>query len=147
MVEPFEEVAFGMGVGQISDPVETPFGFHVIRREPIAEVAASHILVQWKGARATSAPLPATAATRTREEARTRAEEVRRQAVQEGADFAALARQVSDCPTAAKGGDLGRFGRGGVLKPIEDAAFGLEVGEVSGIVETEFGFHLVKRTQ
>lgn len=66
--------------------------------------------------------------------------------LQAGADFAELARAHSDCPSSAKGGDLGTFGRGMMVGPFEEAAFGLQVGQTSGVVETPFGYHLIKRT-
>merc|ERR1712151_807749 len=59
--------------------------------------------------------------------------------------FAALARTESDCSSAVKGGDVGRFKRGQRQKPFEDAAFALRIGEMSDIVETESGVHLILR--
>ena len=64
-----------------------------------------------------------------------------------GADFGELAIANSDCPSGSRGGDLGPFGRGMMVPEFEEAAFGLDVGEVSGPVETDFGYHLVQRTE
>jgi stage III sporulation protein SpoIIIAA len=63
-----------------------------------------------------------------------------------GEDFSVLAGQLSDCSSASQGGDLGVFGRGAMQKPFEDAAFSLRVGELSGIVDTDSGVHIVLRT-
>lgn len=65
--------------------------------------------------------------------------------VKNGEDFAKLAKEYSQDPASAvNGGDLGEFGRGVMLKEFEDAAFSLEVGEISQLVETEFGYHIIK---
>jgi NIMA-interacting peptidyl-prolyl cis-trans isomerase 1 len=61
--------------------------------------------------------------------------------------FAELAEEFSDCTSAKRGGDLGVFGRRQMQKPFEDASFALHVGEMSGIVDTDSGVHLILRTK
>jgi len=63
-----------------------------------------------------------------------------------GEDFSTLAKIHSKCPSGQNGGDLGMFQRGQMVKPFEDVAFGSDVGQVSGPVQTQFGYHLIQRT-
>ncbi len=97
---------------------------------------ASHILVQ----------VAQGAGEEARKAARAKAEELLRKA-REGADFAVLARENSQDPGSAReGGDLGFFQRDGMVKPFADAAFAMKEGEISDVVESEFGFHVIKLT-
>jgi peptidyl-prolyl cis-trans isomerase C len=78
-------------------------------------------------------------------EARARIEGLLEQ-IKEGADFAELAKANSVCPSAPKGGDLGFFPRGKTTPAFEEVAFELQVGQLSDVVETEYGFHIIKAT-
>lgn len=64
-----------------------------------------------------------------------------------GEKFGAIAQQVSLCPSGKKGGNLGSFTRGKMVKEFEKAAFELEKGQVSAPVKTKFGYHIIKRTE
>jgi len=72
-----------------------------------------------------------------------KAEDLRKQ-LDKGGDFAKLAEENSDCPSKAKGGSLGEFPRGNMVPAFEQAAFSLKTNEISGVVETEFGFHIIQ---
>jgi parvulin-like peptidyl-prolyl isomerase len=105
-------------------------------------IEASHFLVQYKGSMRAAPTI-----TRSKDEARKRAEEGLAK-VKQGADFAKVVAEYSDEPGAGtRGGALGAFQRESMVKPFSDAAFTLKVNQVSGIVETPFGFHVIKRTK
>jgi peptidyl-prolyl cis-trans isomerase C len=99
------------------------------------QVQASHILIKTdeKADEATKAA------------AKAKAEELLKK-VKAGGDFAALAKENSDCPSKERGGDLGLFGRGQMTPPFETAAFAMKVGDISDVVETQFGYHIIKLT-
>ena len=102
------------------------------------QVSASHILLMYQGSERSTA-------TRSKQEAETQIQQMKQQ-LSDGSDFAELAKKHSDCPSGAKGGDLGMFGRGQMVGAFEDTAFALEVGTTSDVVETPFGYHLIQRT-
>lgn len=135
--KPLEDALFGMEEGQVSDIVETPIGFHILSRRKIVEYAAAHILIQFAGSQRSRA-------SRTKDEALALAKQILAE-IQGGADFAAMARKHSDGPSGPKGGDLGIFGAGQMVPPFEQALAKLKIGEVSGVVETPFGYHLILR--
>jgi parvulin-like peptidyl-prolyl isomerase len=135
----FESAAFGLAVGAVSMVVETPFGFHIIRREALEEVHLAQILVQWAG-------LPRSNATRSKEEARARAEEARA-ALLAGEKVDAVAVRMSEGANGPRGGDLGWFQKGQLLPQVDEAAFALKVGETAAVIESAAGFHVIQRLE
>ena len=101
-------------------------------------VRASHILLMYKGSERSTA-------TRSKAEALAQIEALKAK-LAAGSDFAELAKKNSDCPSSRTGGDLGKFGRGQMVPAFEQATYALPVGGVSGVVETDFGYHLIRRT-
>ena len=106
------------------------------------QIGARHILVMHVGSRAKPEGM-----TRTRQEALARAQECLRK-LRAGGDFTDLVGKYSDEPdAAARGGDVGVFKRDSMVQAFSDAAFALKVGEVSEVIETPYGFHIIQRTQ
>ncbi len=103
------------------------------------QVRASHILIIPDTSQPNTDPNVAKAA------AKAKAEDLLKK-IKEGADFAELAKAHSNCPSAAKGGDLNFFARGQMAAPFEKVAFELQPGQVSDVVETRFGYHIIKVT-
>lgn len=99
------------------------------------QVRASHILIQ----------VESDADEGKKKEARAKIEGIQKK-VKAGEDFAELAKSSSEGPSSANGGDLGFFTRGKMVKPFSEAAFAMKTGEVSDIVETRFGYHIIKVT-
>lgn len=141
-----EEAALALSVGNATRLFESEEGFVLARRLPDPptgprEISAQHILVM----HAESRRVPETV-TRTREEARARAQDVRRQALA-GAEWNSLVDEYTDEEGAPEGGDLGSFGHGMMVPAFERAAFALSIGEISTVVESPFGFHVIRRYQ
>ena len=135
----FLKPALKLKVGQISDPVDSPYGFLIFNRVNVDAVTASHILISYKGALRSEKD-------RDRRDARKLAEKILKE-LKSGRDFAELARKHSDGPSGPKGGELGRFERGQMVPEFDQAVFGLETGAISEVVETKFGYHIIKRTK
>ncbi len=99
-------------------------------------VKASHILIG----------VEPNASAEDKKKAREKAEKLHKELVG-GADFAKLAKDNSSCPSSQQGGDLGFFGKGQMVPSFEKAAFALKPGEISDVVETQFGYHVIKVTE
>lgn len=139
MVYPFESAAFNTPEGEVSEVIRTRFGYHILKvtgkREARGEVQVAHIMVR----------MPANAPHAQVANAEGRIMEVQRLLLN-GASFESLAMKYSEDPsTANKGGVLPWFGTGKMVEPFEDAAFAMkEIGELTGPVRTDYGFHLLK---
>lgn len=105
------------------------------------QVQASHILIAYQGAERAAEDI-----TRTQEEAKAEADRLLGEIRSNPDRFEDLAREFSDDSSGEQGGDLGLFGKGQMTPAFEEAAFALEVGQVSEVVETDFGYHIIKLT-
>ncbi|CAM9683251.1 unnamed protein product, partial [Phaeothamnion confervicola] len=114
---------------------------------PAGSVKASHILIKHCGSRKPSSwrGPAAEISRRSRDEAVQMLQRVR-QGISSPADFAAAAQQHSECSSAKRDGDLGVFGRGAMQRPFEEATFALRPWQISGVVDTESGVHVIMRT-
>ncbi len=102
------------------------------------QVRASHILLMYAGSERSTA-------SRSKAEALSGIQGIQTE-IQSGTDFGELAGKHSDCPSAQSGGDLGMFGPGQMVPEFDNVAFSMDIGAVSDVVETPFGYHLIKRT-
>ena len=141
IVPEFEDAAYKTEVGKVyPEVVKTRFGYHIIKvtekKERIPSIRCSHILITFANAAGQSDTVEA---FRIIDSIKT--------ALKNGADFAKLAQAYSKDPGSAKnGGDLDFFSRRVMVKEFDEAAFNLKVGEVSDIVKTNYGYHLIKQT-
>ena len=116
-----------------TESMETYYKDHAADYGSGESVTASHILV---------GITPEDTGTE-KEAKQDKAEDLRKQLV-DGSDFAALAKEHSSCPSGQRGGDLGTFERGQMVPAFESAAFALKPGEISEVVETQFGYHVIR---
>ena len=138
---------FSLKVGEISEPIRSPSGVHLFKildarmqekkasSKAYDEVHARHILLK----------LTPDMSENEKKKVRERAAQIA-EAMQgvSNKEFATRAREVSQGPSAVKGGDLGWFRRGAMLPEFEKAAFALEPGQTSGVVQTRFGLHIIR---
>ena len=133
----FEDAVYNTPVGGVTEVFRSPYGFHIakVQEEGVyEEVQAAHIMKMTPAGNA-----------QKQIEALLVMDSIYQLAIQEGADFAELARVNSeDKGSAVRGGDLGWFGRGAMVRPFEDTAFGMEVGEVSKPFPSQYGVHVIK---
>ncbi len=132
----FEDLAYSTPVGEVNPkPLKTKYGYHIIkvtdRIKRVPKISASHILIR----------------KYNRDDDSSRIELAKEilQKAKNGEDFATLAKKYSEDPgSKEKGGKLGYFARRQMVQPFDKVAFNLEVGELSDIVETQFGYHIIK---
>lgn len=133
----FEEAAYSTPAGQLSDVINSGAGYHIIRTESIrpseGQVHAAHIL-----------RLTMNKSDEEKAAQKALIDSIYAK-VMAGADFAALARQYSEDGSAARGGDLGWFGRGMMVQPFDSISFALTDGAISEPFATQFGYHFIKR--
>lgn len=138
----FERAIINLLPDQVShQPVESPFGFHIFKRVSVQarlKRAASHILIAYKGAKRARPEVKRTRAQALKL-ARKLAKEIRPD------QFAAMARKHSDCLSRNRGGYLGTWSKGQMTPAFEEAVDALKMGEISPVVETAFGFHIILR--
>lgn len=135
------DTLFNLNIGEVYGPYKDE-GYYKLSRmldkKAGGSVKASHILIGYEGAAQANQGV-----TRSKEEAAAKAKELLAEARKTGADFAAMARENSDGPTASRGGDLGYFTEGRMVPEFNDFVFANPVGKI-GMVETDFGFHVIK---
>jgi parvulin-like peptidyl-prolyl isomerase len=119
--------------------IEAPYGYVILRRCKVEKRHARHLLIRYAGAKNAKPEV-----TRTRDEAQQLAQRVLA-GVHTDAQFAEAITKFSEDGSRERGGDIGSVGRGRLALAFENALFALKVGERSGLVESEFGFHIIER--
>ncbi len=140
LVQPFEDAVYNMKIGDISkSPIRTAFGYHIIKvadkKPAVGSIRARHIMVRFTSPEPDSLEI---------EKAHSKIIAIQ-DSLKKGLDFEAMAIQFSDDGSSApNGGDLGYFSRRRWIQSFDEEVFKLKIGQVSGIVKTPYGFHLIK---
>lgn len=133
----FEDAVYNTPIGGVTEVFRSPYGFHiakVLEEGEYEEVQAAHIM-----------KMTPVGDVQRLLEAQQAMDSIYQLAIQEGADFAALAQSNSeDKGSAVRGGDLGWFGRGAMVRPFEETAFAMEEGQISKPFQTQYGIHIIK---
>jgi parvulin-like peptidyl-prolyl isomerase len=135
-----EEIIAGLGIGEVSAIIETPTGFHIVKRLPAQRIQVRQIMIEFTAPGETEEP-----PKRTLQEALALAEQVHRRALEPNSDFTALAAEYSEGPAVNRGGLIEPFGRGLRSYKFEEAVFSLEIGKISGVIQTEIAVFIAKR--
>lgn len=133
LIQQFLETEFANKIKVSKEEIDAYSKEHPESKEDTEQLKASHILIK----------VDPKASEKEKKEARKKIEDIQEK-IKKGGNFEELAKEYSQCPSASRGGDLGFFGQGQMVKPFNDAVFKLKPGELSGIVETEFGLHIIK---
>lgn len=138
--KPLEATVYGLAVDAVApNVVETPYGFVLVRRCAVEKAHSRHVLIRYQGAQNAGPEV-----TRTKQDAFKLASEIQRK-LTSGSDFAEVARENSEDSSAERGGDVGSHGRGRLAAAYEEALFKMKVGEISVVVESENGYHVIQR--
>jgi len=143
MVYPFESAAFNLKVGELSKPVRTRFGYHIIKvtdkRPARGTIKVAHIMIQ----------CPKDADETKLKEKEQKVNEIFEKLKQDQSQFKSLAKQYSDDKASgSRGGELAPFGTGKMVPEFEEAAFALKAdGNISAPIRTDYGFHIIRRLE
>jgi peptidyl-prolyl cis-trans isomerase SurA len=131
---------FKLSESQIAPaPIAAPYGYVILRRCKVEKAHGRHLLIRYAGAKNAKPEI-----TRTREQARELAQKLAAE-IHSGQDFEKAIAKSSEDSSRDRGGDIGTVGRGRLALAFENTLFGLKIGERSGVIETEFGFHIIER--
>ncbi len=142
MVPAFDTAIAKLKINEVSaTPVETPFGYHVMKRMPLPPThAGAHILIAYKGAKRAKPTI-----TRTKPEALVLAKQLSNELKKAPKKFTEYAKKHSNGPSAGQGGSLGKWKKGRMVPEFDVAIEKMKFGQVSDPVETPFGFHVIIR--